>query len=133
MECLVWDHACRIIGPYLFLLRRRSLQHLPEYYVAAVCCASTPDGTICQQDGTPPQFANIVRTLLNEQFTCKMDRKKITVHHMAFQITRPNTTRFFFLWRFVKDQVYRTPIRDLVDCTRNKLYCCQQCHTTGAS
>ena len=55
----------------------------------------------------------------------KMDRKSIIVHHMACHITRPNTTWFFPLG-FVKDKVYRTPVRDLtglqerIDATANK-------------
>ena len=43
-----------------------------------------------------------------------MDRKRITVLHMACQITRPNTI-CFFLWGFVKDYVHWTPVRDLSD------------------
>ena len=36
------------------------------------------------------------------------------MHHLACQITRPNTTDFF-LWGFVKDVVYRAPVRDWAD------------------
>ena len=43
-----------------------------------------------------------------------MDWMRIAVHHMACQITRPNTISFF-LWGFVKDQIYRTKVRDLAD------------------
>ena len=43
-----------------------------------------------------------------------MDRKSITAHHMACQITRPNTT-WYFPVGFVKDQVYRSRVRDLKD------------------
>ena len=39
-----------------------------------------------------------------------MDQKRITVQHMAYQVTRPNTTRFFFSVEFVKDQVYKSPV-----------------------
>ena len=45
-----------------------------------------------------------------------MDQKRINLHHMACQITERTTTWFFlFLWGFVKDWLYRTPVRDLAD------------------
>ena len=34
--------------------------------------------------------------ILSGTVPCKMDQKRITIHHMACQITRPNTTWFFF-------------------------------------
>ena len=51
-----------------------------------------------------------------------MDRKRIIVHHMACQITRPNTTWFFPVGGGVaKDQVYRTPVSDFAD-LQEKIY-----------
>ena len=46
-----------------------------------------------------------------------MDPKSITVHHMTYQITRPNTTLFFYVGEggFVKVPVYWTQICDLAD------------------
>ena len=49
-----------------------------------------------------------------------MDRERITVYHMTYQITTSNTI-WFLLWVFVKDQVYTTPVRDLAD-LESKIY-----------
>ena len=84
MECLIWDHArqnhryhffcwedchCKHVG-YLDMLHLYSVPQLP-------------DGTIYQEVGAPPHFANIIRTFLEGTIPCKMDRKRITVLHMA--------------------------------------------------
>ncbi|KAJ4432019.1 hypothetical protein ANN_20633 [Periplaneta americana] len=73
-----------------------------------------PDGAIFQQDGAPPHFANMVRTFLDEQFPARWIGRGspyITWPARSPDLTPPD----FFLWGFVKDQVYRTPVRDLAD------------------
>ncbi|KAJ4440170.1 hypothetical protein ANN_08308 [Periplaneta americana] len=66
------------------------------------------------QDGAPPHFANMVRTFLDEQFPARWIGRGspyITWPARSPDLTPPD----FFLWGFVKDQVYRTPVRDLAD------------------
>ncbi|KAJ4435559.1 hypothetical protein ANN_18175 [Periplaneta americana] len=73
-----------------------------------------PDGAIFQQDGAPPHFANMVRTFLDEQFPARWIGRGspyITWPARSPDLTPPD----FFLWGFVKDQVYRTPVLDLAD------------------
>ncbi|KAJ4426428.1 hypothetical protein ANN_27242 [Periplaneta americana] len=67
-----------------------------------------------QQDGAPPHFANMVRTFLDEQFPARWIGRGspyITWPARSPDLTPPD----FFLWGFLKDQVYRTPVRDLAD------------------
>ena len=51
---------------------------------------------------------------LRQTILCKMYRKKITVRHIACEVTRPNST-WFIPVGFVKDQVCRTPAGDLAN------------------
>ena len=81
-------------------------------YLYAV--SQLPDGTIYQQDGTPPHFANIVRRFLDEQFPARWIGRgspRITWPARSPDLTPPD----FFLRGFVKDQVYRTSVCDLAD------------------
>ena len=73
-----------------------------------------PDETIYQQDGAPPHSANVVRIFLHEQFSAKgIGRGSLCI---TWPARSPDlTTPDFFLWGFVKDQVYRTLVRDLAD------------------
>ena len=73
-----------------------------------------PDETIYQQDGASPLFANIVRTFLDELFPARW------IGRGSPYITWPvrsldQTPSDIFLWEFVKDQVYRTPVCDSAD------------------
>ncbi|KAJ4428453.1 hypothetical protein ANN_24490 [Periplaneta americana] len=103
----------RIIGPYFFaektVTANTYLDMLQLYAVPQL-----PDGAIFQQDGAPPHFANMVRTFLDEQFPARWIGRGspyITWPARSPDLTPPD----FFLWGFVKDQVYRTPVRDLAD------------------
>ncbi|KAJ4429534.1 hypothetical protein ANN_21703 [Periplaneta americana] len=100
----------RIIGPYFFaektVTANTYLDMLQLYAVPQL-----PDGVIFQQDGAPPHFANMVRTFLDEQFPARWIGRGspyITWPARSPDLTPPD----FFLWGFVKDQVYRTPVRD---------------------
>ena len=69
------------------------------------------DGTI-YQDGGPPHFASIVRTFLVEQFPARWigrGSQYSTWSAKSPDITPPD----LFLWAFVKDEVYRTPVCEL--------------------
>ena len=63
------------------------------------------------------------------QFSVKQDVwKRITVHHMACQITRPNTTWFFSVG--VCDGIVLQDTSTWFGrLTRKNLYCCQQTHS----
>ena len=76
--------------------------------------AKWDDGTIYQQDETPSYFTNIIRTFLDNQFPAWWIGRRSP--YGTWPTRSPNLTPTdFFLWGFVKDQVYRTPVRDLVD------------------
>ena len=70
------------------------------------------DGTIYQQDGAPPPFANIVHTFLAKQFPARWIRRGSP--YITWPVRSPDLTPpDFFLWGFDKDQVYRTSVSDL--------------------
>ncbi|KAJ4449078.1 hypothetical protein ANN_00473 [Periplaneta americana] len=109
-----WNVWCgimrdRIIGAEKTVTANTYLDMLQLYAVPQL-----PDGAIFQQDGAPPHFANMVRTFLDEQFPARWIGRGspyITWPARSPDLTPPD----FFLWGFVKDQVYRTPVRDLAD------------------
>ena len=73
-----------------------------------------PDGTIYQQDGAPLHFFKIVCTFLDEQFPARRIGRGSP--YIIWPLRSPGLTPLdFFPWGFVKDQVYRTPLRDLAD------------------
>ena len=79
-----------------------------------------PDGTIYQQDGVPPHFDNIVRTFIDEQFPARWNARGspyITWPARSIVLTPAD----FFLWGFVKDQVYSTSVRDL-EASQERIY-----------
>ena len=67
-----------------------------------------PDGTIYQKAGTPPHFANVVHSFLDEQLPARWIGKRspyIVWPARTSDLTPPD----FLLWMFVKDHVYWTP------------------------
>ena len=66
---------------------------------------------VFQQDGAPPHWSICVRHFLNETFPSRwIGRDGPT----SWPPRSPDITPLdFFLWGYVKDQVYRTPIHDL--------------------
>ena len=57
----------RIIGSYFFahkVVTANMYRDMLQLYAVP----QLPDGTIYQQDGAPPHFANIIHTFLEEQF-----------------------------------------------------------------
>ena len=72
------------------------------------------DETIYQQDGAPPHFSSTVCTYLNKQIPARWIGRGslyVTCSARSPDLTPPN----FFLWGFVKDQIYKTPVHDLSD------------------
>ena len=79
-----------------------------------------PDGTIYQQDGAPQHVVKILRTFLDEQFSAKWigrGSSYITWPARSLDLIPPG----FILLEFVEDQVYRTPVHDLVN-LQEKIY-----------
>ena len=102
----VW---CGITGPYFFAEKTVTGNTLQLYAVPQL-----PDRAIFQQDGAPPHFANIIRTFLNEQFPARWIGRGSP--YITWPVRSPDLTPpDFFLWGFVKDQVYTTPVHDLAD------------------
>ena len=64
-----------------------------------------------QQDGAPPHWGLIVRDFLNETFPNRWIRRNGPT---PWPPRSPDITPLdFFLWGYVKDRVYRTPVRDV--------------------
>lgn len=104
-----------VIGPFFFgeptITATTYLDMLEQYAFPLL-----PPGTIFQQDGAPPHYSNIVRTSLNERFPDSwIGRGGPT----SWPPRSPDLTPLdFFLWGFVKDRVYQTPVADLADLRR---------------
>ena len=103
----------RVIGPFFFAeptVTARTYLDMLELYVVP----QLPAGTIYQQDGAPPHYALEVRKFLNDNFPGQwIGRGSETI---AWPPRSPDLTPLdFFLWGFVKDQVYSTPVADLDD------------------
>ena len=94
----------RIIGPYICAEKTVTANTYPDMLQLQLL-SQLSDGTIYQQAGAPPHYANIVWTFLDEQFPIRwIGRGSPYI-----------TSDFLFLWEFVKNQIYRAPVRDLAD------------------
>ncbi|KAJ4426723.1 hypothetical protein ANN_26522 [Periplaneta americana] len=73
-----------------------------------------PAGAIYQKDGAPSYFALEVLKIFMRLFPNSglVEDPRHSLGHLGYQIYYP---WIFFLWGFVKDQVYRTPVADLDD------------------
>ena len=103
----------QIIGPFIFaestvtaniyldMLKHYVVPQLEEFQLRVVF----------QQDGAPPHWGLIVRDFLNETFPNRwIGRNGPT----PWPPRSPDITPLdFFLWGYVKDRVYRTPVRDV--------------------
>lgn len=107
-----------VIGPFFFQERTVTgdtyLDMLRNYAVPQL-----PPETVFQQDGAPPHYANHVRSFLDGMFP---DRWIGRGGPTPWPPRSPDMTPLdFFLWGFVKDKVYRTPVTDIVD-LRGRIY-----------
>ena len=86
---------------YLDMLKHYIVPQLEEFQPRVVF----------QQDGAPPHWGLIVRDFLNETFPNRwIGRNGPT----PWPPRSPDTTPLdFFLWGYVRDRVYRTPVRDV--------------------
>ena len=82
----VWWNPILLVNCSIRELRHRkwSLQTRTWKSCSCMLCNnSLMEQFSLQQDGAPRHFANLFTNILRRTFPCKMDRKRITVHHMA--------------------------------------------------
>ena len=103
----------QIIGPFIFaestITANIYLDMLKHYVVPQL--EEFQPRVVFQQDGAPPHWSLIVRDFLNETFPNRwIGRNGPT----PWPPRSPDITPLdFFLWGYVKDRVYRTPVRDV--------------------
>ena len=103
----------QIIGPFIFaestITANIYLDMLTHYVVPQL--EEFQPRVVFQQDGAPPHWGLIVRDFLNETFPNRwIGRNGPT----PWPPRSPDITPLdFFLWGYVKDRVYRTPVRDV--------------------
>ena len=103
----------QIIGPFIFaestITANIYLDMLKHYVVPQL--EEFQPRFVFQQDGAPPHWGLIVRDFLNETFPNRwVGRNGPT----PWPPRSPDITPLdFFLWGYVKDRVYRTPVRDV--------------------
>ena len=105
-------HHSRIVGPYFFsdptVTGANYLEMLENYAYPII---KNIPGLIFQQDGAPPHWALNVRASLDNAFPGSwIGRGGPT----AWPARSPDVTPLdFFLWGYVKDRVYKTPVNDM--------------------
>ena len=103
----------QIIGPFIFaestITANIYLDMLKHYVVPQL--EEFQPRVVFQQDGAPPHWGLIVRDFLNETFPNRwIGRNGPT----PWPPRSPDIIPLdFFLWGYVKDRVYRTPVRDV--------------------
>ncbi|GBM49030.1 hypothetical protein AVEN_153546-1 [Araneus ventricosus] len=100
-----------------------------EMYAVPQMQQHQPD-VIFQQDGTPPHWGMIVRDFLDENFP---DRWCGRGGPIPWPPRSPDITPLdFFLWGFVKNIVYKTPVPSLDELKRRIVTAIQKCYPTNA-
>ena len=103
----------QIIGPFIFaestITANIYLDMLKHYVVPQL--EEFQPRVVFQQDGAPPHWGLIVCDFVNETFPNRwIGRNGPT----PWPPRSPDITPLdFFLWGYVKDRVYRTPVRDV--------------------
>ena len=98
---LIFAESTITANIYLDILKHYVVPQLEEFQPRVVF----------QQDGAPPHWGSIVRDFLNETFPNQwIGRNGPT----PWPPRSPDITPLdFLLWDYVKDRVYRTPVRDV--------------------
>ncbi|GBN19854.1 hypothetical protein AVEN_114561-1 [Araneus ventricosus] len=79
--------------------------------VSAVQRCARAEGVIFQQNGAPPHYGNIDREFLNTRFPQRWIGRDAV---MAWPLRSPDITPLdFYLWGYVKQQVYSERINDI--------------------
>lgn len=114
-KVMVWCamHRTKIIGPYFFSagsVTGAMYKRMLRYYALPKVLA-LPGSPIFQQDGAPPHWSSEVRQYLDRKLENRWIGRggPIAWPPRSPDLTPPD----FFLWGYVKDQVYSSPIRDL--------------------
>ena len=105
-------HHSQIVGPYFFeeptVTGANYLEMLQTYAIPQL---NRIPHLVFQQDGAPPHWSRAVRAYLDDAFPDNwIGRGGPT----AWPARSPDVTPCdFFLWGYVKDRVYKTPVNDI--------------------
>lgn len=108
-----------IIGPYFFekegervsVDATRYCEMIKRFFIPQLQKKSIKTGFWFQQDGATAHTAKKSMSLLRERFPNRMISKYATV---AWPPRSPDLTApDFFLWGFVKNEIYRTPVKSI--------------------
>jgi hypothetical protein len=104
-----------IIGPYFFeeetVTGENYLEMLKEFFHPILIRKRIVRRVIFQQDGAPPHYAKAVRAWLNKHFPGKWIGRRGAIEWAP---RSPDLTPCdFFLWGYLKQKVYMTPVKDL--------------------
>ena len=107
----------RLIGPFFFdddtVNGESYLAMLKSFFIPEVRKLKKVRAIIFQQDGAPPHFATDVRQFLDQQFPNRWIGRGGPVRWAP---RSPDLTPLdFFLWVHVKNQVYKTPVKNMSD------------------
>ncbi|KAJ4446658.1 hypothetical protein ANN_13355 [Periplaneta americana] len=105
----------QVIGPFFFsektVCGTTYLDMLEQFFFPQI--EQLQPNILFQQDCTPPHWFSDVRTNLDNMFPCRRNGRGGPI---AWPPRSPDLTPLeFFLWSYVKDKVYATPVRDLRD------------------
>ena len=104
----------RIMGPFILLdtiNAERYLTMLRDEVWPIISASDNIEDLIFMQDGAPPHFAIVVRENLNARFPGKCMGRRGSYEWPA---RSPDLTPYsFFLWGWLKEQVYSTKPRNL--------------------
>ena len=89
------------------------LEMLKSYFFPILQKKRLTKQIIFQQDGAPPHYSLEVRNWLNEKFPGKWTGRRGPIEWAP---RSPDLTPLdFFLWGYLKQKVYMTPIKDLAE------------------
>src|SRR6185437_7270063 len=116
-----------VIGPFFFegtVTGERYLDMLINQICPAVEQLNDGDGIWFMQDGAPPHYATIVRNFLDERYPERWIGRRGPVEWPA---RSPDLNPLdYFLWGYLKSEVYRNRPRNIADLKRNITSACQQ-------
>jgi hypothetical protein len=112
--CGIWD--CGIIGPFFFdetINAERYVTMLQNQFLPEVSTLPRYNRILFQQDGAPPHYAKITRNFLDEHFNNRWIGR---CGPIRWPPRSPDITPCdFFLWGYLKSQVYQEPVHSIDD------------------
>ena len=107
----------RLIGPFFFdddtVNGESYLVMLKSFFIPEVRKLKKVRSIIFQQDGAPPHFTTHVRQFLNQQFSNRWIGRGSPVRWAPRSLDLAPLD--LFLWGHVKNQVYKTPAKNMSD------------------